>query len=417
MPSVTGDLSGQRTRAPSARWALATLSLSMLMSSLGTSIANVALPTFAEVFHTHFHDVQGVVVTYLVAVTVLVVFAGRLGDRMGHRRLLLGGLSLYTAASLFCGVVSSLPWLLLARTLQGAGAAVMMALTMAFVAGTVPKERIGRAMGWLGTTSAIGTALGPSLGGLLIATLGWRAIFLVTVPLGLVTLVLAWRHLPPDDAHRHHATTPLLDLSLLRDHRLAVGCVTNLLVTTVMIATLVVGPFYMSVGLGLATAGVGLAMSCGPVVSAITGFLAGHLVDRHGANRVGVLALVFMVIGAATLAAVPLRLGIVGYVLPLLVMTFGYATFQAANNTAVMAGVAAHGRGLVSGLLNLSRNLGLVIGASALGAVFAFGVGREDIAAAQPGAVATGMHLTFAVSAVLLSVALACAGLAMRKPR
>ena len=415
--SVPGELSGQRTLAPSARWALATLSLSMLMSSLGTSIANVALPTFAAVFHTRFHDVQGVVVTYLVAVTVLVVFAGRLGDRIGHRRLLIGGLSLYTLASLFCGLASSLLWLLLARTLQGAGAAVMMALTMAFVAGTVPKERIGRAMGWLGTTSAVGTALGPSLGGLLIATLGWRAIFFVAVPLGVLTLGLAWRHLPADDAERHRADTPLLDLSLLRERTLAMGCVTNLLVTTVMIATLVVGPFYMSVGLGLATAGVGLAMSCGPVVSAVTGFIAGQLVDRHGAHRVGVLALVFMVIGAAILVAVPLRAGIVGYLAPLLVMTFGYATFQAANNTAVMAGVAAHGRGLVSGLLNLSRNLGLVIGASALGAVFAFGVGREDIAQAHPAAVASGMHLTYAVAAVLLSVALACAGFPRRKLR
>ena len=104
--AVPGELSGQRTLAPSARWALATLSLSMLMSSLGTSIANVALPTFAEVFYTRFHDVLGVVVTYLIAVTVLVVFAGRLGDRIGHGRLLIGGLSLYTMAALFCGLAA-----------------------------------------------------------------------------------------------------------------------------------------------------------------------------------------------------------------------------------------------------------------------------------------------------------------------
>lgn len=405
LSSVSGERSGQRSAAPSARPALAALSLCMLMSSLGTSIANVALPTFARVFGSSFHDAQWVVIVYLVAVTALVVVAGRFGDHVGHRRLLLAGLLLYTWASLFCGLAPSLPWLLLARALQGAGAAVMMALTLAFVAGTVPRDHIGSAMGWLGTTSAIGTALGPSLGGILLATLGWPAIFLVSIPLGVLAIVFAWRYLPVDEVNETRAQAPLLDFGLLRDRRLAMGCVANLLVTSVMIATLVVGPFYLSNALGLTTAGVGLAMSCGPVVSAVTGILSGRLVDRHGADRIGILALGCMLAGAAALVLVPLRYGLPGYLLALLVLTLGYATFQAANNTAVMAGVPGGRRGLVSGLLNLSRNLGLVAGASLLGAVFAHGVGRDDVAAAVPAAVAAGMHLTFMVATGLLLVA------------
>ena len=105
---------------------------------------------------------------------------------------------MFTAASALCAAAPSLPLLVAARAAQGAGAAVMMALTLAFVAETVPAARTGSAMGLLGTTSAIGTALGPSLGGVLIAGLGWRAIFLVNVPLGLLALVLAHRHLPGD---------------------------------------------------------------------------------------------------------------------------------------------------------------------------------------------------------------------------
>src|SRR4051794_27010171 len=183
---------------PSARWALTSLSLSMLLSSLGTSIANVALPTLAEAFGASFQEVQWIVIAYLLAITTLVVSAGRLGDLPGRRRLLLGGFAVFTTASVLCGVAPTLGLLIAARAAQGLGAAIMMALTMAFVGDTVPKERTGSAMGLLGTMSAVGTALGPSLGGVLIAGLGWRAIFLVNVLLGILTFVLAYRTLPED---------------------------------------------------------------------------------------------------------------------------------------------------------------------------------------------------------------------------
>src|SRR5690606_10537730 len=141
-------------------------------------------------FGATFQEVQWVVLAYLLAITALVVGAGRLGDLVGRRRLLLAGLMLFTAASALCGLAPTLGSLIAARAAQGLGAAVMMALTLAFVGETVPKARIGSAMGLLGTMSAIGTALGPSLGGMLIAGPGWRAIFLVNLPLGLLTLYL-----------------------------------------------------------------------------------------------------------------------------------------------------------------------------------------------------------------------------------
>ncbi|MEO7106387.1 MAG: MFS transporter, partial [Rhodoferax sp.] len=182
----------------STRWALASLSLSMLLSSLGTSIANVGLPTLAQAFNASFQQVQWVVLAYLLAITTLIVSVGRLGDLFGRRRLLLAGIGLFTLASGLCGTAPNLGLLITARAAQGLGAATMMALTMAFVAETVPKEKTGSAMGLLGTMSAVGTALGPSLGGVLIAMLGWRAIFHITVPLGLLAWGLAYRFLPRD---------------------------------------------------------------------------------------------------------------------------------------------------------------------------------------------------------------------------
>ncbi|HEV7319016.1 MAG TPA: MFS transporter [Ensifer sp.] len=450
--------------APPIRFVLISLSLSMLLSSLGTSSANVALPALADAFGVSFQAVQWVVLAYLLAVTTLIVSVGRLGDIFGRRRLLLGGIVLFTAASVVAGLTPGFAWLIAARAVQGLGAAMMMALTMAFVGETVPKERTGSAMGLLGTMSAIGTALGPSLGGALVAGPGWRAIFLVNVPLGLVAFFLARRHLPADGkaggrgrarfdvpgtlllalslgayalamtaGHGRfgianvgllaaaafgvglfllvetRVASPLIRLSMFRDLVLSAGLSTNALVSTVMMATLVVGPFYLSRGAGLDAAMVGLVMSIGPVISAFGGVVAGWIVDRLGAPSVVAVGLVAMVAGCFALALLPGIAGVVGYIVAIAMLTPGYQLFQAANNTAVMADVAADRRGVVSGLLNLSRNLGLVTGASVMGAVFAFAVAAPDIAGATPQAVTSGMQATFVVAGLLTLLALGVA--------
>jgi len=156
----------------------------------------------------------------------------------------------------------------------------------------------------------------------------------------------------------------------------------------------------------LKAASVGLVMSAGPLVAALAGMPAGRLVDRLGAQRSGALGLIAMLTGACILPVMPMSVGIPGYLAPLVVLTAGYALFQAANNTAVMLQIEAQQRGVVSGLLGLSRNLGLITGASVMGAVFASGTASEDILQAQPEAIAQGMRLTFAVAAVLILLAL-----------
>lgn len=436
----------------------------MLLSSLGTSIANVALPTFAQAFRATFQEVQWIVLAYLLAITTLIVSIGRLGDIVGRRRLLLAGIFLFTAASVLCGVTPALWLLVAARAAQGVGAAIMMALTIAFVGETVSKEKTGSAMGLLGTMSAIGTALGPSLGGVLIAGLDWRAIFLVNVPLGIVSFLLAQRTLPLDrqtpKAERaifdsvgtlllaltlaayalamtigrgsfgslnlallaaaafgiglfalveSRAASPLIRLAMFRDPVLSAGLAMSALVSTVMMATLVVGPFYLSGALGLDAAGVGLVLSVGPLVVALTGVPAGRIADRFGAMRMTIVGLVGIAAGCAILAVTPASFGIPGYVAPMVVITVGYGLFQTANNTVVMTDIPADRRGVVSGILNLSRYLGLTTGAAVMGAVFAFGSATIDITTARPDAVAAGMRFTFAVAAMLIVAATALA--------
>jgi MFS family permease len=173
-----------------------------------------------------------------------------------------------------------------------------------------------------------------------------------------------------------------------------------------MMATLVVAPFYLSQALGLNQALVGIVMSIGPVISILSGVPAGRLVDRLDTSFVVVAGLVAMTAGSIAMALLP---GISGYITAIAMLTPGYQLFQAANNTAVMADVRPDQRGVISGMLNLSRNLGLITGASMMGAVFALASGTSDVAVAHPEAVASGMQITFAVAAALIIVALAIA--------
>jgi MFS family permease len=332
---------------------------------------------------------------------------------------------------------------------------------------TIPKAKTGSAMGLLGTMSAVGTALGPSLGGFLIAGCGWRTIFLVNVPLGIINFLLARRYLPaPQQAtppsqsdkprfdklgtlllaltlaayalavtiggghleRRNIAllvaaavgavlfliaearvASPLIKLAMFRDPVLSGSLAMSVLVATVMMATLVVGPFYLARGLGLQTALVGLVMSVGPVISAFTGIPAGRIVDRMGAPFTVFVGLAEMALGLVALTTLPAMLGVPGYIIAIALLTPGYQLFQAANNTVIMADIRADQRGVVSGMLSLSRNLGLITGASVMGAIFAMATMATDFTTSQPEAVAAGMRITFAVAAGIIIGAIAVA--------
>lgn len=444
------------------RGTLAGLSLSMLLSSLGTSIANVALPALAGHFGASFQEVQWIVLAYLLAVTALIVSVGRLGDITGRRRLLLAGICMFTVSSVLCGFAPNLQLMIAARALQGLGAAAMMALSVAFVGETVPKEKTGSAMGLLGTMSAIGTALGPTLGGVLISGIGWRAVFLVNVPLGILTVILAYRCLPLDKQRPENdrlgfdgagtltlvltltayalamtsgggsfgllnaglllaavlgtvfflfteskVTSPLISLTVFRESSLSAGLAMSAIVSTVLMATLVVGPFYLSRPLGLDMASTGMVMSVGPLVVALSGVPIGQIVDGFGAWRITGLGLIAITAGSLMLSIIPATSGIPGYILPIVVITVGYAMFQTANNTAVMKDVRPEQRGAISGMLSLSRNLGLITGTSVMGAVFTFATGTNDITTASSENIAAGMRITFAAAAFLVTFALA----------
>lgn len=470
--TALAETSAAQERQPArVRAGLSVLSLSMLLSSLATSSANVSLPALMKAFDASLPSVQWVVLAYLLAITSFIVSAGRVGDLIGRKRLFTVGLALFAAASLACALAPSLGALIAARAVQGAAAAVMMALTMAMASGMVPKERTGSVVGLLGTMSAIGTALGPTLGGLLIDVLGWRAIFGINVPLGVAALVLALIYLPRDAygsgkrsvsfdvpgtillatalsalalsvtsaggstvfnsaigvagavalagfiAIEARARSPLVPLPLFRLPVLSSGFVMSALATSVVMATLVVGPFYLSAALGLSSSQMGLVMSCGPLVAAITGMPSGWLVDRMGTVVTIRLGLFAMLGGTVAMALLAGGYDIPGYVAPLAVITAGYALFQTANNAAVMISADVKQKGVISALVNLSRNIGLIAGTSVMGAIFGAASGQGGGGHLQPDAATAGFVAVFWTAALVLVIALAASALARRYGR
>lgn len=388
-----------------------TLGLSILLASLGTSIVNIALPTLAEVFLLPFIQVQAVVIGYLISLTITVVIAGRLGDRYGCKSMLIVGLVIFSLASLLCSVAPSLWILVAARSFQGIGAAFLMTLAMALTRQTVSKSQLGRAMGMLGTISALGTALGPVLGGLLITLSGWQSIFGLQFILASIAIILAWVLLPNDCIRKQIPTLS----SWQPDQNITPNLLINLMVAAVMMTTLVIGPFYLSLGLSLNQMQVGLIMGIGPVVAILSGIPSGRLVDRWGSRYIVAIGLIFLIIGSFMLAIVPKLMGLSGYIFPIIILTLGYQLFQAANNTMSLADVPKARQGMVSGLLSLSRNMGLIIGASVMGAIFSFGVGTIQFNQATALAIIDGMQFTFLCAGALMIVGLLISCVSFRR--
>ncbi|WP_377288423.1 MFS transporter [Rhizobium sp. SG2393] len=399
------------TTTPPVRLSIA-LGSAVLLGALGTSIANIALPAMTASFEAPLEAVKNVVVSYLAALTLMGLAAGRLGDRYGSKTVLVIGFAVFATGSLAALSAPGLGWLVAARFVQGAGAAVVMTLPMALIRETTPKDRMGRAMGLMGTLSALGTALGPVIGGALVPLGGWRAIFALLFALSLPGLLLVTR-LPKAQGGASGGPT---SLSAVLSCGLVAKLIVNGLVAIVMMATLVVGPYALESGLGLRLGIVGLVMAVGPILSMVSGIVSGRLVDRFGTRIVLLTGLVLLACGAALLAMLPIALGVSGYVLALVVLTPGYQMFLAANNTEALAARSSAESGTVAGLLSLSRNLGLMAGASLMATIFARASGAVDLHAASHLQVLEAMRTTFLIAAALALTGLAITVLSASHP-
>ncbi|MEM5478133.1 MFS transporter [Pacificibacter sp. AS14] len=443
---------------------LVALATATMAASLGVSIASVLLPTLTQTFSATVTDVQWTVLIYLMAMTIAIVPAGRLGDLYGHRRVLLSGLFVFVVASMLCAVAPDLSLLVAGRALQGLGGAILIALPMSMARDLVPAERLGAAMGMFGTMSALGTALGPALGGLLLAWGDWRMAFWLIAGLGTLAFSLTVIAIPRSSMRmapslreldllgtfvlvfalaayalatsggafglpvhtgvliaatvvgivlfvivEFRVSSPLVPMRLLSGRKTGTGLAMNMLVATLMMSTLVVGPFFLAFSLDLNEASIGLVLAVGPAVAALSGIPAGRLTDRIGANRALPIGLMQVMLGVLCLAFLPRHFGVAGYIAALFLLTPAFQLFFAANSTIILVDAGKEQRGRLSGLLGLSRNLGLMTGASVMPTVFVMFLGTGDVSVVATEDVAHAFSMTFVIAAGLAMVAISLA--------
>ncbi|WP_261809057.1 MFS transporter [Nonomuraea sp. C10] len=417
--------------ADTRKHALAVCLTAAFMAGLDVSIVNVALPSIREGLHASEAGLQWILSGYALTFGLLLVPAGRLGDARSRRTVFMWGVALFTLASAACGFAPTMPVLIVSRLLQGLAAGMINPQVSGLIQQMFRGAERGRAFGALGATIGVSTAAGPLIGGALVSAFGadqgWRLVFLVNVPIGLVLVPLARRLLPPPERtgrresmdpvgvlllgvavtvlllpfiqqhqwpgagkwllvpaslallagfvawERRYRGEPLVDLSLFRLRSYGLGTAIALLYFAGFTGIFFIFTLYLQAGLHYSPLLAGLAITPFAVGSAGAAVVGGRLVNRAG-RRVVVAGLVTVVAGLlATMAAtlvVPGRDVALATALPLLVAGVGSGLTIAPNQAVTLSQVPPAGGGSAAGVLQTGQRLGSAIGIAAAGSVF-----------------------------------------------
>lgn len=410
---------------------LAILCLGLFMLLLDGTIVNVAIPHIMASLDTDLAGVEWVMNAYILVYAVALVTLGRLGDLYGRRLLFVVGMGLFTAASLACGLASSIEMLIAFRVIQGVGGAAMMPQTLSIVATVFPADKRGAAMGVWGAVSGLATAIGPSLGGLIVDSASWRWIFLINLPIGIVSVVLALR-LVPESKNPGSVTSldlpgvglisvsifcltfaliegqslgwtsptivglfassvvafvlfylreraerqPLIDFGLFRSVDFAAGNLTGLLLSFGMMGVFFTIPIFLQTVLGFSALKAGAVMSPMSVAIMVAAPFAGRLSDRLGGRWLITAGMLVLALGIAWMAGLnpsgqglQPTTGVLDLMVPFALSGIGIGLAIAPTTSAVMATAPVDRIGNASGVLSTMRQLGSLMGIAVLGAV------------------------------------------------
>lgn len=407
----------------------------VLMAVVDGSVVSIALPTITGYFSVSVAESQWVMTSYLVTLTSLLLIFGKVAERTGKARLFGLGIALFTFSSLACGISSSLGQLILFRVIQSTGAAMMFSISAAMIFQIFPHGEQGRAMGYIGATVAIGSIIGPSLGGFIVEILGWQYIFLINVPIGLVLMALSARYLRVEErrstslnmdwpgavalvlfmvslmaflgaladsftvqptttalaatcmislaafvANERRQKAPLLDLSVFGYPKFVLPSISMIIFFVSNLMVSVLGPFYFEGVMGYNPSQVGLIYLIVPAIMVIGSPFTGWLYDKHhnryyAALGMAVLALSLMLMGYMA--------GTAGPDPGLLLLTFvpigiGSAFFQSPNNTEIMRALPSEKMNIASSFTATVRNLGMALGVSLSGVLVSMQLAQAD---------------------------------------
>ena len=407
---------------PQRMWAILTIALGLTLAVLDGGIANVALPTIAREVNTSPANSIWVVNAYQVAVTISLLPLSSLGEIYGYRRIYQAGLVLFTLASLACALSSSLPTLIIARMLQGLGAAGIMSVNSALIRFIYPRRWLGRGFGLNATVGSIASALGPSVASVILAVAPWPWLFAVNVPLGILGAVIALRTLPMTplsggqfdftsaalqavafgtllfgvsemghgDSRVHvgvelvvaavsgavlvvrqlSRTAPLLPVDLLRIPLFALSVTTSVCSFIAQAAAQVSLPFLFEHRFQFDQVVTGLLMTPWPLVVAVIAPFVGRLADRYSAGLMGGCGLAVMGLGLLAMSLLPDHPTILDIVWRMTLCGIGFGFFNTPNNRAILTSAPPIRTGGASGMQATARLLGQSMGAALVALVF-----------------------------------------------
>lgn len=396
----------------------------VFMSVLDGSVVSIALPTITQYFHVSIAQSQMIMTGYLVTITSLLLIFGKMAERMGKARLFSLGIAIFTASSLACGISTSLEMLVLCRIFQATGGAMMFSISAAIIFLAFPKSEQGRAMGYIGSTVAIGSILGPTLGGFIVDLLGWSYIFLINVPIGIAQMLLSAKYLKIEEKrligleadwigaltlitlivslmaflgqlsygiaptqamlllalifvlsligfiiNESREKAPLLDLSIFRYPMFVLPSISLMLYFVANLMVSVLRPFYFEGVRGYTASQVGLIYLIIPAITVFGAPLAGIVYDRHqfrylAALGMSIMSLAMIMLGyLASSMTTDIRLLLTCFVF----MGLGGAVFQSPNNTELMRSLPITKINIASSFTATIRNLGMALGVSLSG--------------------------------------------------
>ena len=403
--------------SPANKWpTFLIVAIGVFMSTLDSSMVNIALPFIMKDFHSSLNDTQWVVMVYLLTITATLLFWGHLSDRLGRGKIYTAGLLIFGLGSLACAYAPTLPFLVVARFCQALGAAMMMAAGPAIIKETFPREQLGRSLGLIGMAVSLGLMSGPSLGGFLLELASWRVLFFITVPLGLLFAFLAIRILPGPTQHHTgpldwlgsltwatalvllcltltHASSsiwsasrllltgsagagalgcfiaiearlphPLLAMKLFRNRHFTLAIVSAVLSFMVLFGVILLIPFHLDRVLNLPPSKIGLVMLAVPSSILVVSPLAGWLSDYVGTRLISTLGLSVSTLGVFLLATIQTSTPPLIIAGQLMLVGLGQALFLSPNSASVLSHVEASKAGAAAALLATARNLGMLLG-------------------------------------------------------
>jgi EmrB/QacA subfamily drug resistance transporter len=457
------------------KWlALYVLCLGNLMIVLDTTIVNVALPSIREDLGFSEASLAWVVNAYLLTFGGFLLLAGRLGDLYGNRRLFLAGISVFTLASLACGLATSQAFLVAARAAQGLGGAIVAAVGLSLIMTmfTEPAER-AKAMGFIGFVAAGGGSIGVLLGGVLTGGLNWHWIFLVNLPVGAAVLVLCRMLLPAAPGARQRldlagavtvtaslmvavyaivggnergwtsgitlgllggaaalfalfvaiearVASPLMPLGLFRIRSVATANVVGVLWAAAMFAWFFLSALYLKFALGYSPLEIGLSFLPANLIMGVFSLgLSAKLVMRFGIRSTLTAGMTLVAVGLALFARAPVDGSFLVDVLPsMVVLGLGVGTAMNPVLLAAMSDVPPEQAGLASGVVNTAFMMGGALGLAVLASLAASR--SESLAAGGSGpieALTGGYHASFVIGAVFAGAAAALGALLLRTRR